>query len=532
MSQELREALAAATAGTETAIDSPPARYALLVRSSDDVQRKAAEVQSAIGPLGGVVRRLSALEPRVLAAEFPDRVFGDNPSLVFAAAYMMRDLFRLEDAEPDLPTNFFPEGDPLPGQKDLASESLGGLCFTPEQPDLDVRWALAAMRIPDAWAFSDRQGRPSRGEGIVIAQPDTGVTEHPELRDVLQQSPRDVLDQDHDPTDPLEDIGNPGHGTATGSVVVSPGSGRVTGAAPRAVHMPIRAIRSVVRITQVSVAEAMDWAVDKGAHVISMSLGGIFSFSLHRALRRAVEANVIVLAAAGNCVRLVVWPARYDDCIAVAAVNNADQPWKGTCRGAAVDVSAPGENVFRARIGDPAVGQGQGTSFAVALTAGVAALWLAHHGRDQAIAAAQARGENLQSMFLRLLRATARRPHGWDFSEMGGGVVDAVALLQAGFDASPGPEAALRLVPAGLPGEASVQSLVRETLGERVIAPGLDWRKFGAEISAAILRGRIEAPRSEGLRPAAFAGVTAALSPQLAADPAAAPLVRRLREGF
>ena len=42
-----------------------------------------------------------------------------------------------------------------------------------------------------------------------------------------------------------------------------------------------------------------------------MSLGGIPPFALERAVRRAVAADVIVLAAAGNCVQFVVWPARY-----------------------------------------------------------------------------------------------------------------------------------------------------------------------------------------------------------------------------
>ena len=50
----------------------------------------------------------------------------------------------------------------------------------------------------------------------------------------------------------------------------------------------------------------------------------------------------------------------------------ADGMWRGTCRGAAVDISAPGQNVFRATL-PSGTGQGQGTSFAVALTAGVVA---------------------------------------------------------------------------------------------------------------------------------------------------------------
>jgi len=70
-----------------------------------------------------------------------------------------------------------------------------------------------------------------------------------------------------------------------------------------------------------------------------------------------------------------------------AACNNAREPWEGSSRGKAVAVTAPGENVWVAQPGDAGglgtdVGPGSGTSFAVATVAGMAALWLAYHGRD------------------------------------------------------------------------------------------------------------------------------------------------------
>jgi hypothetical protein len=67
----------------------------------------------------------------------------------------------------------------------------------------------------------------------------------------------------------------------------------------------------------------------------------------------------------------------------------------------------------------------------VALTAGVAALWLAHHGRD-ALIERYGKG-NLQRVFRRLLTSTARDPGGWDQGEYGAGIVDAEALLNAGL---------------------------------------------------------------------------------------------------
>jgi Subtilase family len=174
-----------------------------------------------------------------------------------------------------------------------------------------------------------------------------------------------------------------------------------------------------------------------------------------------------VLAAAGNCVSWVVWPARYARCLAVAGTNAADAPWRGSSRGTSVDVSAPGELVWRAkrqRRADPIDGidGGQGTSFSVALTAGVAAVWLAHHGRA-ALLATLGPGERLQDRFRGLLRQTARRPPGWREREYGAGIVDAHALLQAGpgTPAIPGTEG---VSPASQGDAAVTAELLREAL--------------------------------------------------------------------
>ncbi|QYN39139.1 S8 family serine peptidase [Pseudonocardia sp. DSM 110487] len=486
-----------------------PARFALELRPGQDPAKQAERVRAALAGLDELdvtVEPLSELDPDVLVATFPGRVLADDPTAAFVAAHELRAEFDLAAAEPDLPTAFFPEKEEAGG---AGRESVGGFppgCFAPEEPaiEADPRWALRAMRVPDAWGFSQAQQRPGRGAGVVVAQPDTGVTVHPELAGVAVAPGRDIIDSDDDPTDPLTG-GNEGHGTGTASVLVSPESLVMAGTAPLARHMPIRAVESVIRITQVSVAQAIDWAVASGAHVITMSLGGIPSFSLHRALRRAVEADVIVLAAAGNCVRTVVWPARYDDCIAVAGTNIRGEQWRGSCRGAAVDVSAPAENVVRARIGLPAVGQGQGTSFAVAMVAGVAALWLAHHGRAALVAAARARGETLQTMFRRLLQATAQRPPGWDSSAMGAGIVDARALLGAALDLGSGRES------VEPPGAGAVETLVAEAFGADAVDETVDWHQFGPELATTVLQARLAGPAERAPRTVVTAHLAAAV---------------------
>ncbi len=481
-----------------------PARFALELRPDQDPDGVAARAEQDLADLQTRVTRLSALDPEILVLDLLDRALvAERPAACFAAGYALAERFDLVSAEPDLPTAFFPEHETVQDWM-LAAGALAGFppgCFVGPQPALEATpaWALDRMHVPSGWAYSEQSDRPRQGKDVIVAQLDTGITRHVELVGVDFVPGFDVIDEDNDPTDPLTESGNPGHGTGTASVLVSLESYVVTGSAPQAQLMAIRAIESVVRIRQITVARAIDWAIQEGAHVVTMSLGGIPASALHRAVRRAVQADLIVLAAAGNCVRFVVWPARYDECIAVAATNSADEPWPGTCRGAPVDISAPGQNVYRAVVppGGPTnadtVGQGQGTSFAVALTAGVAAMWVAYHGRANVIAAAHERGETVNAMFRRLLRATARRPTPWDTEAMGPGIVDARALLEAGFDAGldgPDPHADTRAS-----GASSVASLVAEAVDPAAAHDeALDWHTFGPELATALLRRRAAGP--------------------------------------
>ena len=485
--------------------DPVPARFALELHPDQDPAAVAAAVELVLVELRPSISPLSALDPEVLVLDLLDRALAmARPAACFAAGYALAEQFDLVSAEPDLPTPFFPEQDTAAGANQ--GGPMSGFppgCWVDPEPALEATpaWAIDRMHVPAAWVFSEQNGCPSRGQDIIVAQPDTGITPHVELVGVAFVPGFDVIDDDNDPTDPLSESGNPGHGTGTASVLVSLESYIVTGSAPKARLMPIRTIESVVRIRQVTVARAVDWAIQEGAHVITMSLGGIPASALHRAIRRAVEADIIVLAAAGNCVRLVVWPARYDECIAVAATNAADQPWPGTCRGAPVDISAPGQNVYRAVVppggptGADTVGQGQGTSFAVALTAGVAALWVAHHGRADVVAAAHARGETVQAMFHRLLQSTARRPTPWDVHAMGPGIVDARALLEASFDLGLDRGRMNLRTEAGGSAPSSVASLVAEVVGADAVSDdALDLHRFGPELATTVLRRQLPTP--------------------------------------
>lgn len=357
---------------------------------------------------------------------------------LFDIAYALEAELGLISSEPDLESRVYADPQPSDPQSDARTEGVikdafTDRCWVDKQAPANKRWAIDTMRIPQAWALSS-----GRGAGVLIAQPDTGIAAHNELdgAKLRLDLATNLVDSNDDPTDPLHDAAtNPGHGTGTASVIISTGAGVITGASPGAELIPIRCVEDVKIFDAAPVISAINHARAVGSHVITMSLGGIPSRAMKKAIRRAVNNNIIVIAAAGNCVDLVVWPARYRDVIAVGGCNIDDQPWRGSSYGHDIDISAPAELVWVARRkpNDQHLSfteAAQGTSFATALTASTAALWISHHGHANLMDAAKNAGVNLQQLFNRALSATARKPVGWSTDRYGAGIINAERLLE------------------------------------------------------------------------------------------------------
>jgi len=316
----------------------------------------------------------------------------------------------------------------------------------------DCDWSLDNTHVHSAWALTPPAGGERMGKGILIGHPDTGYTRHDELfpkppgvSRVRLELGYDFQDDDPDPRDPLKKM--EGHGTGTASVIMSDAGGAssakfVTGVAPAAELVPLRVSNGVVHFSFGDVTRAIHHAVDKAkVHVISMSLGGPFgSHALEDAVDRAIANDIVVLAAAGNEWPYVVWPAKYGTVIAVAATNCQDRPWSASASGEAVDLSAPGESVWRAFTKKTSsgelydVGPSNGTSYAVATVAGACALWLAFFGRDALIKSA-GKGK-LAALFDRQVRLSARVPSKWKPLDYGAGILDALELLRIGPSAA------------------------------------------------------------------------------------------------
>lgn len=307
-------------------------------------------------------------------------------------------------------------------------------------------WSLDAghMAVEAARRLAPPTGGKSLGEGVRICHPDSGYTDHVDLDSgrIDRSAMLNLMEGGADARDPLGYSGNPGHGTKTGSVLISDGGfdgsgsstvpGRINGLAPKATLVPIRTFNSVIRVLDSNTARAVRHATTAQCDVISMSLGGRAFFGLERAINDAVRRDIIVVNAAGNCIGMVVAPASYDNAIAVGATNVLNKPWKGSSKGRAVDISAPGEDVHVADAVAGATGidssPGNGTSFATAAVAGAAASWIAFHGRDR-IKAAQG-SLTRRDLFVQAMQASARVPQGWESNRYGAGILHLEKLLR------------------------------------------------------------------------------------------------------
>lgn len=158
------------------------------------------------------------------------------------------------------------------------------------------------------------------------------------------------------------------HGTAS--------TGRVLdGAADANVEiMPVTVLSSGGWGTWANVIKGINYAVDNGAQIINMSLGGSgYSPLVQEAIDRAVSKGVVVVAAAGNTGRdQAFYPAAYRGVISVAATNEGGRAAGFTTYHNSVDIAAPGDS--QKLLSHGGYRNSRGTSFAAPFIAGLAAM--------------------------------------------------------------------------------------------------------------------------------------------------------------
>ncbi len=208
-----------------------------------------------------------------------------------------------------------------------------------------------------------------KGAGARVALLDTGIdSEHLDLEGGYEGG-QDFVNNDSDPWD------DNGHGTEVAGVLAARENGfGLIGVAPEAELWAVKVLGSDAQGAISDVIKGLEWAIDHGIGVVNMSLGTPQnSQTLREAVRAAWEAGLVLIAAAGNESSRVLYPAAYEEVIAVGATKKDDKLAWFSNSGPGIELVAPGEEV-------PATYPGNryrlasGTSFAASHVAGVAAL--------------------------------------------------------------------------------------------------------------------------------------------------------------
>jgi subtilisin len=171
-------------------------------------------------------------------------------------------------------------------------------------------------RLERSWAFGD-----GLGSGITVAIVDSGVEgSHPAVDGALRRSVRVQLEADEATIHDDEAIDVVGHGTACASIIHA--------LAPNASLLSVRVLGPDNRGKGLAFAAGLEWAIEQGASVISLSLSsrsealfGVF----HDLADRAYFAGALLVCAANN-VAIASYPSLFAAVISVAAhdVRNPD----------------------------------------------------------------------------------------------------------------------------------------------------------------------------------------------------------------
>jgi hypothetical protein len=156
--------------------------------------------------------------------------------------------------------------------------------------------------------------------------------------------------------------------------------------------MPVRVLARIVNINNsadvrgtgsaADIAAGIRWAVDNGARVLNLSLGGSTDTQVERdAIAYAIAHGAVVVAAMGNggLAAPNSFPAAYPDVVAVGAIDQADHRANFSQVGPHIDVSGPGVGIL-STVWDNGFATMSGTSMATPHVAGVAALILSCNG--------------------------------------------------------------------------------------------------------------------------------------------------------
>jgi serine protease len=274
---------------------------------------------------------------------------------------------------------------------------------TTNDPQSNALWGLDRIEASKAWEIAT-----GSTEEVVIAGIDTGIDySHPDLAANMWTNPGEIPGDgiDNDANGYIDDVhgvnaalgsGNPmddnGHGTHTAGTIGAVGDNGigVVGVAWRVKIMALKFLNANGGGTIADAIRAINYLVKMktqyGVNIVAANNswgGGGFSQPLYDAIKRARDAGIVFVAAAGNEANnndlAATYPAGYDldNVISVGAIDKSNKLAYFSNYGQAVDVAAPGVGILSTVPGGGYAAL-SGTSMAAPHVAGAVALLAGH----------------------------------------------------------------------------------------------------------------------------------------------------------
>lgn len=259
----------------------------------------------------------------------------------------------------------------------------------PDDPRFGELYGMAAIGAAAAWSAAGLEAFPGVG-GVPVGIVDTGIdATHEDLAGKVEACGA-AADGRVRAGECADENGHGTHVAGTIGALANNGVG-VAGVAFASPLIVCRALGGAEGSgTTADVAACVRWVHQRGAKVISMSLGGPASRTLAAAVRAAWErgsrgGSVIVAAAGNDGDGSTEYPAGMDEVVSVAAVGRRDASAEFSNHNVDVEIAAPGVDILSAQLGGGYV-RHSGTSMATPHVAGAAALLWGLHPRSSATA--------------------------------------------------------------------------------------------------------------------------------------------------
>ena len=222
---------------------------------------------------------------------------------------------------------------------------------TPEEPvaptgirygqEQHMPWGITTIGAPEVWKIS----KGSRDVNVAVI--DTGIDfNHPDLIHAYQGG-YNVFKPAEPPMDDHR------HGThVAGTIAAADNTFGVVGVAPNVKIWGVKVLDDDGKGTDETLTAGLDWVISKakevgGRWVVNLSLGSRYGSDIEKAaIDRALQANIVIVAAAGNTgLPNLNYPAGYQGVVAVGATDSANNKAKFSTFGVGLSVVAPGVSV-------------------------------------------------------------------------------------------------------------------------------------------------------------------------------------------